>query len=345
MSNKEELNYNNAGVDIEAANNWLKGVGDIAAKTPQQGVVSGIGGFGAQFALPSGLEEPILVSATDGVGTKLKLALLADKHYGMGIDLVAMCANDIITSGAKPLYFLDYFATEKLNQKVATEIINGISDACTECDMALIGGETAEMPGCYPKAHYDLAGFCVGVAERKAIIDGRDVRPGDQLIAIGSSGVHSNGFSLVRHILDTKQVDPLTEQLGAGKLIDALLEPTKLYVKPILNLMQQHKLKAIAHITGGGIDDNLPRVLPENVAANINTNYKMPEVFPYLQQLGDIATDVMRRTFNMGIGMLIVVSEDQLDAVLQSFAAMQANAWHAGEIISSDNAAAKVNYL
>ena len=344
MSDKKSLDYTSAGVDIDAANEWLGDVEKMAKDTPQKGVISGIGGFGAQFALPTGMQEPVLISATDGVGTKLKLALLADKHHSMGIDLVAMCANDIITSGAKPLYFLDYFATDKLNPKVASEIIKGISDACSECDMALIGGETAEMPGCYPPAHYDLAGFCVGLAERKEIISGEDVTDGDRLIAIGSSGVHANGFSLVRHILDSCNIDPLTEQLDGEKLIDVLLKPTKLYVKPILELLKNHKLKAIAHITGGGIDDNLPRVLPKTVSALIDSDYNKPAIFDFLQQAGNVETDVMRRTFNMGIGIILAVDPQDADAVIKSLQDMGETAWNAGVIKANDDGETKVIY-
>jgi phosphoribosylformylglycinamidine cyclo-ligase len=337
MSKGKPLDYTSAGVDIDAANNWLKDVRKIADSTPQKGVLSGIGGFGAQFALPTGMHEPILISATDGVGTKLKLALLADKHHGMGIDLVAMCANDIITSGAKPLYFLDYYATDKLNPKVASEIIQGISDACIECDMALIGGETAEMPGCYPTAHYDLAGFCVGVIERKDIVDGSKVCDGDRIIALGSSGVHANGFSLVRHILASGNIDPMQEQLSGARLVDVLLTPTKLYVKTILTLLKNYPLKAIAHITGGGIDDNLPRVLPANVNALISTDYPKPAIFDFLQQAGNVATNVMRRTFNMGIGMLLVVAKDDAAAIVNNLHAMGEHAFDVGVIKANDD--------
>jgi phosphoribosylformylglycinamidine cyclo-ligase len=344
MNNGKPLDYTSAGVDIDAANNWLKDVRKIADSTPQKGVISGIGGFGAQFALPTGMQEPVLISATDGVGTKLKIALLADQHHGMGIDLVAMCANDIITSGAKPLYFLDYYATDKLNPRVASEIIQGISDACIECDMALIGGETAEMPGCYPTAHYDLAGFCVGVIERKDIVDGSKVCDGDRIIAIGSSGVHANGFSLVRHILASCNIDPLQEKLNGARLADVLLTPTKLYVKAILELLKKHQLKAIAHITGGGIDDNLPRVLPANVNALINTDYPKPAIFDFLQQAGNITIDVMRRTFNMGIGMLLVVAADEAVAIVNNLNAMGEIAFDVGVIKANDDNKTMVKY-
>lgn len=337
MNDKESLDYSQAGVDIDAGNRWIKDVHKLAGNTPQHGVLSGVGGFGAQFALPTGMKEPVLISATDGVGTKLKLALLAEQHYGMGIDLVAMCANDIITSGAKPLYFLDYFATDHLNAAVAKEILSGISAACTECDMPLIGGETAEMPGCYPKDHYDLAGFCVGLIERQNIIDGSNVHINDQIIAIGSSGVHANGFSLVRHILERKKIDPLQQQLDGTALIDLLLQPTKLYVMPILKLLKQHQIKAIAHITGGGIPENLPRVLPNEVCAHIHNPGQTPAIFEFLQQQGNIALDEMRRTFNMGVGMLLVVSQDELDATLADLHGLGEQAWHAGHIEPKDD--------
>ena len=343
MSDKNAVDYTQAGVDIDAANQWLDGISDLAKQTPQSGVVSGIGGFGAQFALPTGMREPILVSATDGVGTKLKLALRAGKHHSMGIDLVAMCANDIITSGAKPLYFLDYYATDKLNPQVATEILRAISQACTECNMALIGGETAEMPGCYPKDHYDLAGFCVGIIEREDIIDGKQVKDGDQIIALASSGVHANGFSLVRHILETQQIDPVEYRLDEQRLIDILLTPTQLYVAPLLELIQTYRPKAIAHITGGGIIDNLPRVLPPHCEAVIQP-YDVPAVFAFLQQQAQVSDEVMRRTFNMGVGMLLVVDNNELQPALSKLQQLGETAWHIGHIQSSEQSEPKVIY-
>ena len=329
MSDAKHTDYASAGVDIAAANDWIEDMSSLAKATPQRGVLSGIGGFSAQYELPSGMQQPVLVSATDGVGTKLKLALLANQHHSMGIDLVAMCVNDIITCGAKPLYFLDYYATDKLDPRVATEIISGISWACQQCDMALIGGETAEMPGCYPSAHYDLAGFSVGAIDKCNIIDGSSVIAGDQIIALSSSGVHANGFSLVRHILQQHNIDPRQYKLQQQSLCDLLLTPTELYVQTILQLLPQIPVKAIAHITGGGIVENLPRVLPQNVHAVINNSYPIPAIFNFLQELAKVSDAEMRRTFNLGVGMTIVVAKDELEDTL---ALLPNSAWHLGHI-------------
>jgi phosphoribosylformylglycinamidine cyclo-ligase len=325
----ESITYKQAGVDIEAGNALVEKLKTIAKPTHRPGVLAGIGGFSSLFSLPMDkYKEPILVSATDGVGTKLKLAIDFKLHDKIGIDLVAMCVNDIIVSGAEPLYFLDYFATGKLSVDTASQVIQGIAEGCLQAGCALVGGETAEMPGLYQGDDYDLAGFCVGIVEKNKIIDGHTVKAGDKLVALASSGLHSNGFSLVLKILDVKKID-LTPTL-----IEELLTPTKIYVKSLLRLMNQNLIKAAAHITGGGIPENLPRVLPKTLAANINyQSWEIPSIFQQLKTWGNIPDEDFWRTFNNGVGMILCVAETEVETVLASLKQSGEKAWLIGEIV------------
>jgi phosphoribosylformylglycinamidine cyclo-ligase len=302
--------------------------------------MAGLGGFGGLFALaPDRYEEPVLVSGTDGVGTKLMLALALQRHDTIGIDLVAMCVNDVLVQGAEPLFFLDYFACGKLDVDVAASVIGGIAKGCEQAGAALIGGETAEMPDMYSDGEYDLAGFCVGVVERARIIDGASIKAGDALIGIASSGPHSNGYSLIRKVLErTGEVD-----IGDAPASVRLLTPTRIYVKAIMALMQALSIKGLAHITGGGITENLPRILDDSVHAEIDTgSWQQGEVFDWLASNGNIETDEMRRTFNCGVGMIVVVANDDVDAALRSLSASGEKAWHIGRVVAS---AGEVDYL
>ncbi|PID42018.1 MAG: phosphoribosylformylglycinamidine cyclo-ligase [Proteobacteria bacterium] len=314
--NRKSLSYKDAGVDIDAGNELVHRIGDVAKRTHRPGVLGGLGGFGALFEIPEGYRQPVLVSGTDGVGTKLKLAMDLDRHDFIGIDLVAMCVNDLIVAGAEPLFFLDYYATGKLNVDTAAAVVSGIGLGCEQSGCALIGGETAEMPGMYSGEDYDLAGFCVGVVEKTNIIDGSRVKAGDVLIGLKSSGPHSNGYSLIRKIIEVSEAD-LDTPIGNSTLANALLEPTRIYVKPLLELMKKLPVHALAHITGGGLPENLPRVLPENTKAVIDSSsWEMPEVFRWLQKAGNVTQDEMYRTFNCGIGMVICVSRENEQAAL-----------------------------
>ena len=295
--------------------------------------MAGIGGFGALFELPiDRYQHPVLVSGTDGVGTKLKLAMMMNRHDTIGIDLVAMCVNDIVTSGAEPLFFLDYFATGKLNSAQAHDILKGIGQGCEQAGAALIGGETAEMPGLYHGEDYDLAGFTVGVVEKSKIIDGRTIKPGDQLIALASSGVHSNGFSLVRSVLEKEKAD-LSRPFENSTLGEVLLAPTKIYVKSLLALLSKIKIKGLAHITGGGLIENIPRMLPIGTEAALQaSSWTWPEIFKWLQSAGNIENTEMIRTFNVGVGMVICVEKNSLDAALHLLKEQGEIAWPIGEI-------------
>ena len=291
-----------------------------------------LGGFGAMFQIPSGYKEPILVSGTDGVGTKLRLAIDSSIHDTIGIDLVAMCANDILVQGAEPLFFLDYFATGKLDVKTAADIVSGIGDGCKLAGAALIGGETAEMPGMYADGDYDLAGFCVGVVEKSDIIDGSKVSEGDVLIALSSSGPHSNGYSLVRKVIEVSNAD-LQQPFGNTTLARALLEPTRIYVKPILNLLEAVNLHALAHITGGGLSGNICRVIPDGLVAVVErASWDFPDVFEWLQQNGNIADSEMLNTFNCGMGMVLVVAAKDAPAVVENLETQGEMVWLAGRI-------------
>lgn len=315
-SNKPRLSYKDAGVDIDAGDALVERIKDVAKRTRRAEVMTGLGGFGALCQLPTGYKEPVLVSGTDGVGTKLKLAMDTGIHNSIGIDLVAMCVNDLLVTGAEPLFFLDYYATGALNVDIAASVVAGIGEGCEQAGCALVGGETAEMPGMYQGDDYDLAGFCVGVVEKSAIIDGNSVRIGDVLIGIPSSGPHSNGYSLIRKIIEVSGVT-LDSPFGDSTLGETLLTPTKIYVKPVLKLIQQFQINALAHITGGGLLENIPRVLPRGTKAVIDTqSWQVPAIFDWLQEQGNVAQREMYRTFNCGIGMVMAVSESDAEGVL-----------------------------
>ena len=326
------LDYRAAGVDIEAGDALVEAIKPLARRTARPGVVDSLGGFGALFEIPQHYQHPLLVSGTDGVGTKLKLAIELGIHNTIGIDLVAMCANDIIVQGAEPLFFLDYYATGKLRTEIAAEVIAGIAEGCIQAGAALIGGETAEMPGMYSAEDYDLAGFCVGVVERDQVITGKSVQPGDALLALGSSGAHSNGYSLVRKVIETCEAD-LSQPMDGKTLAEVLLAPTRIYVKSILGLMSRLPIKAIAHITGGGLPGNLPRVLPDNTRAVVQSgSWQWPAVFNWLQQQGNIATKEMYRTFNCGVGMVIIVADADKTLALDLLQQAGEKAWELGTI-------------
>lgn len=336
-TNKPSLSYKDAGVDIDAGDALVERIKDVAKRTRRPEVMSGLGGFGALCQLPTGYKEPVLVSGTDGVGTKLKLAMDVGIHDSIGIDLVAMCVNDLLVTGAEPLFFLDYYATGKLNVDIASSVVTGIGKGCEQSGCALVGGETAEMPGMYEGEDYDLAGFCVGVVEKSGIIDGSSVRIGDKLIDIASSGPHSNGYSLIRKIIDVSG-DPLDSPFGDSTLGETLLAPTRIYVKPVLNIIKQFQVNALAHITGGGLLENIPRVLPRNTRAVIDTNsWEQPGIFDWLQQQGNVESREMYRTFNCGIGMVMAVSADEADSILDMLRQHGENATVIGSIEAADD--------
>ncbi len=325
------LTYQDAGVDINKGNDLIEQIKPIAKSTTREGVLAGLGGFGAMFELPTNkYKNPVLISGTDGVGTKLKVAEMLNKHDTIGIDLVAMCVNDLIVQGAEPLFFLDYYATGKLNTDIAVSVISGIGEGCKQSGCALIGGETAEMPGMYSGEDYDLAGFCVGIAEKVDVIDGTKVKNGDRIIALGSSGPHSNGYSLIRKVLE--RTEPTEHQL------QQLIEPTKIYVKSVLSLLKKHSVHAISHITGGGLLENIPRVLPDNLAAKLdNSSWQMPEIFQFLQDNGNIELTEMYRVFNCGVGMVLVVSNDESTDVIKHLETQGEKAWLIGEIVKKSH--------
>lgn len=326
--NTQSISYKDAGVDIDAGNALVQAIKPIAKATTRPEVPSSLGGFGALFELDmSKYKNPILVSGTDGVGTKLRLAIDSGKHDQVGIDLVAMCVNDLIVQGAEPLFFLDYYATGKLELDVAVDVVKGIGDGCLQAGCALIGGETAEMPGMYPHGDYDLAGFCVGIVEKADLIDGSKVKAGDVMLGLSSSGPHSNGYSLIRKIIEVNDAD-LNQEIAGQKLIDALMAPTRIYVKPLLELMQHIQIHALSHITGGGLLENLPRVMPENTKAKINTNaWQRPAVFDWIAEKGNVTYEEMHRTLNCGIGMVVVVDAADKDTAISVLEA-------AGETVS-----------
>jgi phosphoribosylformylglycinamidine cyclo-ligase len=334
---KDRLNYKSAGVDIEAGNALVERIKPIAAKTRNAGVMAGLGGFGSLFELPlDRYKHPVLVSGTDGVGTKLKLALDTNIHNSVGIDLVAMCVNDIIVQGAEPLFFLDYFATGKLEVDTAASVIEGIGKGCEQSGAALVGGETAEMPGMYADGDYDLAGFCVGIVEKDRIIDGSQVQAGDKLIALASSGPHSNGYSLIRKIVARSGL-AWTDKVNGKPLGETLLTPTRIYVKPLLELLKTVPVHAMAHITGGGITENLPRVLPNGLNANVQLSaWQLPEIFVWLQQQGNVELADMLVTFNCGIGMIVCVAADDETATLEILKQQGETAFSIGEIVAGD---------
>ncbi len=339
---KQSLSYKDAGVDIDAGNALVENIKGAVKRTTRPEVMGGLGGFGSVCQLPTGYKEPVLVAGTDGVGTKLRLAIDLGKHDTVGIDLVAMCVNDLIVQGAEPLFFLDYYATAKLDVNVASAVVAGIAEGCVQSGCALVGGETAEMPGMYHKGDYDIAGFCVGVAEKSRLIDGTKVASGNQLIALGSSGAHSNGFSLIRKVLEVNNTD--TNELLNGKSIaDHLIEPTKIYVKSILTLLKEVEVHALSHITGGGFWENIPRVLPDSAQAIIDgDSWQWPEIFNWLQEKGNITTHEMYRTFNCGVGMILVVPADSVEQSLKILNDNGENAWHIGEIAAMQPGAEQV---
>ena len=332
---KPSLSYKDAGVDINAGNELVERIKPHVKRTTRPEVIGGLGGFGALCALPGKYKEPILVSGTDGVGTKLRLAIDLKKHDTIGIDLVAMCVNDLVVQGAEPLFFLDYYATGKLEVDVASDVVKGIAEGCVQSGCALVGGETAEMPGMYHAGDYDLAGFCVGVVEKSKIIDGSKVQAGDALIALGSSGPHSNGYSLIRKVIDVAGVNPATEQLAGKALGDQLLAPTKIYVKSVLELIEKVDVHAIAHLTGGGFWENIPRVLPDNTKAVIDEkSWEWQPVFKWLQEKGNIDNYEMYRTFNCGVGMVIALPQADVEKALNVLRQAGENAWLIGQIES-----------
>ena len=338
MATGEHMSYRDAGVDIDAGNALVDAIKPAVAATRRPEVLGGLGGFGALFEIPKGYSEPVLVSGTDGVGTKLKLALDVGWLDGVGIDLVAMCVNDILVGGAEPLFFLDYYATGKLQPDTAARVITGIAEGCRQAGAALVGGETAEMPGMYAGDDFDLAGFCVGIVEKAKILDGSRAAPGDALIGLGSSGVHSNGFSLVRKIIERSGVD-LAAPLEAGgeSLGRLLLEPTRIYVKLVHALLAQFDIRAMVHITGGGLQENIPRSLPDGVGAKIQLDaWPRSALFQWLQRAGNIETDEMHRTFNCGIGMVLAVPQAEAAEVIAAAQADGTPAWQIGELVSGE---------
>ncbi|HJV83986.1 MAG TPA: phosphoribosylformylglycinamidine cyclo-ligase [Noviherbaspirillum sp.] len=326
------LSYRDAGVDIDAGDALVEAIKPFAKRTMREGVLGGIGGFGALFEISKKYKEPVLVSGTDGVGTKLKLAFHLDKHDTVGIDLVAMSVNDILVQGAEPLFFLDYFACGKLNVGAATDVIKGIAQGCEQAGCALIGGETAEMPSMYPDGEYDLAGFAVGAVEKSKIIDGSKIVPGDVVLGLASSGAHSNGYSLVRKIISVAQPD-LNADFHGRRLADVLMAPTRIYVKPLLALMEKLEVKGMAHITGGGLVENVPRVLGDKLTAVLHRDaWTMPPLFTWLQQHGGVADAEMHRVFNCGIGMAVIVSKENADAAIAQLQAAGETVTRIGEI-------------
>ncbi len=341
--------YAEAGVDIDKAHRFIEALKPLAKKTHTSGVITDIGGFGGLFHLnTSHYNNPVLVSSTDGVGTKLKIACLTKKHDTIGIDLVAMCVNDIIVLGAKPLFFMDYLAMGRLDEAQALEIMSGITTGCRQAKMALLGGETAEMPGHYPAGEYDLAGFVVGVVEDEKVVDGASIRVGDVIIGVASSGLHSNGYSLARRIFLEEMglgLDEIPEGLETS-LAEELLKPTKIYTEQVRNLLRDLTINGMAHITGGGLTDNLPRILPKRCRAEINEgSWVVPPVFEILQRAGGVSQDEMYRTFNCGIGLILVVPEDQADETLDRLAAMDEPAWAIGRVASTKKKLPSVSYI
>ena len=326
------LTYKDAGVDIDAGNALVERIKPLVERTRRAEVMAGLGGFGGLFALDSTrYREPVLVSGTDGVGTKLKLAQMLGRHDTIGIDLVAMCVNDVLVQGAEPLFFLDYFASGRLDVDTAADVVAGIAEGCTQAGAALIGGETAEMPDMYAEGEYDLAGFCVGAVEREELIDGRSIRAGDALIGLASSGPHSNGYSLIRRVLERTAGETLLGKPAA----EVLLEPTRIYVKPVLSLMREITVKGLAHITGGGITENLPRILPASLVAEVDTSSWSPgPVFEWLADRGHIELEEMRRTFNCGVGMVVVVDEKDTATAIRCLTDAGETAFRLGRVAS-----------
>jgi len=331
-SEKNSISYRDAGVDIEAGDALVERIKPFAKRTMRPEVLGGIGGFGSLFEVPKKFKNPVLVSGTDGVGTKLKLAFQLNKHDTVGIDLVAMSVNDILVQGAEPLFFLDYFACGKLDVDTAAQVVQGIAAGCEQSGCALVGGETAEMPGMYPAGEYDLAGFVVGAADKDALIDGSTIAEGDVVLGLASNGAHSNGYSLVRKLIDLSGVD-LESDFYGRPFRDVVMAPTRIYVKPILKLLQAIKVKGMAHITGGGITENVPRVLPEGLTAEVHQgSWEIPPLFSWLQEQGNITDQEMYRTFNCGIGMVVIVSAQDVAVAKALLSAEGEQVWEIGRI-------------
>ncbi len=345
----KSLTYADAGVDIDKANDFVSNIKKIAQKTHRAGVMGEIGGFGGLFSLNvSNLERPVLVSSTDGVGTKLKIAFMTGRHDTIGIDLVAMCVNDIVVQGAKPLFFLDYISTGKLDVGVTSQIVKGIGDGCLQAQCALIGGETAEMPGMYNEHEYDLAGFSVGIVDNDKIVDGSEIRNGHKLIGIASSGLHSNGYSLVRKIcFEVLNMTVSTHVPELGRTIgEELLEPTKIYVETVLKLIKDLPVHGLAHITGGGIDENIVRIIPNACKIVIHEgSWDIPPVFSFLQEAGNVSDHEMMRTFNNGIGMVAVVPENAVGDVMSRLEAMNEKAYVIGEVVDRKDSASRIEWI
>lgn len=340
---KPSLSYKDAGVDIDAGNALVERIKGVTKRTTRPEVMGSIGGFGALCEIPTKYKHPVLVSGTDGVGTKLRLAIDLKKHDTVGIDLVAMCVNDLIVQGAEPLFFLDYYATGKLDVDVAADVVTGIGIGCEQSGCALIGGETAEMPGMYEQGDYDIAGFCVGVVEKENIIDGTKVAPGDALIALGSSGPHSNGFSLIRKIIEVSSADVQADFHGKS-LAEHLLEPTRIYVKSVLKLLETTEVHAISHITGGGFWENIPRVLPAGMKAVIDGNsWDWPVIFNWLQDNGNVSTREMYRTFNCGVGLIIALPQASVESALAILREQGEDAWLIGQVDAATGDEAQVD--
>jgi phosphoribosylformylglycinamidine cyclo-ligase len=341
------MDYRQAGVDVEAGRAFVQRIRSMVESTHRPEVLGGLGGFSGFFQLPSGYREPVLVSGTDGVGTKLKLAHQCDRHTTVGIDLVAMCVNDVLTSGAEPLFFLDYLATGKLNPEQLAEVVSGITEGCLMAGCALLGGETAEMPGFYQAGEYDLAGFCVGIVEKSEILDGSQVQAGDVAIGLASQGIHSNGYSLVRQIVEASghPLDATPPELGGKSLADELLTPTCIYVKPVLAARQAGlEIHGMAHITGGGLPENLPRCLASGQSIAVDaTSWSIPPIFSWLAARGSVTPIDMFNTFNMGIGFVLLVPPNQADQTIQWFANQQLAAWTIGQVIPGTGELALVN--
>jgi len=349
MTQSNTSRYSEAGVDIEKGNTFVKEIKDVVASTHRPGVLNDIGGFSSLIAIDTNkYRQPVLVNSTDGVGTKLAVAHMCGKHDTIGIDLVAMCVNDIIVGGATPLSFLDYFAVGKLDLGIATEVVKGIAEGCRLAKCSLVGGETAEMPGLYTNEDYDLAGFVTGIVERDAIIDGSDIRVGNKIIGLASSGLHSNGYSLVRKICFEEQglkVEQFIEELGC-ELGDELLRPTRIYVQSILNMLKNYKINGMIHNTGGGFIDNIPRVLPKGYKAIIDTNsWEKPAIFPFLAEKGNVPAEEMYRTFNMGIGLMAIVDDSLTNDIMHHFTALGEQPFVIGEVATLEEGDREVELL
>ncbi|WP_036484841.1 phosphoribosylformylglycinamidine cyclo-ligase [Myxosarcina sp. GI1] len=333
------MDYKEAGVDVEAGRSFVTQIRQDVESTKRPEVLGALGGFSGCFQMPLGYQEPVMVSGTDGVGTKLKLAQVLDRHDTVGIDLVAMCVNDILTSGAEPLFFLDYLATGKLNSQQLAEVVRGIAAGCRMSGCALLGGETAEMPGFYQLGEYDLAGFCVGVVEKSKLIDGSQIQLGDVAITLASSGVHSNGFSLVRKIVESQRLnwDYAPEILGGKTIGEELITPTRIYVKPILELLRQGiEIRGMAHITGGGLPENLPRCLPAGRSLKINLNWQIPPIFQWLSDAGSLTQETMLNTFNLGVGFVVIVPPDSVSSTIAYLETQQITAFQIGEVVEGE---------